>query len=267
MKILFLGDIVGKPGRHAVRDLLPGAIADHGIDLVIANAENAAGGSGLTAEIAQELIDYGIDGLTLGDHVWDQKGFAARIGDLDQVCRPLNLPTSAPGRGHLILTGRGGVRTGVLTLLGKEFMRPMAYPMVEVFERFMRENRGLAEVWMVEIHAEATSEKVAMGWFLDGKVAAVLGTHTHIPTADARVLPKGTAYLTDLGMSGPYTSVLGREVGPILAKLKDGIPRPFPVATEDVRLSGALVEVDPINGGARSIERFEEKVSEATGER
>ncbi len=257
MNLLFIGDIVGRPGRQVVRERLPGVVRELEIDLVVANGENAAGGSGLTGAIAAELMGYGIDGLTLGDHVWDQKGFANEIDGLEHVCRPLNLPGMAPGRRFLILEAGNGFRLGVATLLGKEFMRPMILPPAQAIQDLLTDARGKADGWLIEVHAEATSEKVAIGWMLDGRVGAVIGTHTHIPTADGRVLPKGTAYLTDAGMTGPYASVLGREVGPIIAKLKDGLPRPFPVATDDVRLCGARVTLDPATGLATAFERVE----------
>lgn len=257
MNLLFIGDIVGRPGRAVLRERLPGLVRELEIDLVVANAENAAGGSGLTGAIARELVGYGIHGLTLGDHVWDQKGFANEIDDLDRVCRPLNLPSLAPGRGFLILQAADGFRLGVATLLGKEFMRPMIHPPVASVNELLSSERHRVDGWLIEVHAEATSEKVALGWMLDGRVGAVCGTHTHIPTADGRILPKGTAYLTDVGMTGPYASVLGREVGPIVAKLKDGLPRPFPVATEDVRLCGMRVRLDRETGRALEMERVE----------
>lgn len=257
MNLLFIGDIVGRPGREVVRERLPGIVRDLGIDIVVANGENAAGGSGLTGAIAMELLGYGIAGLTLGDHVWDQKGFANEIDGLDRVCRPLNLPSAAPGRRFLILEAASGFRLGVATVLGKEFMRPMIVPPATALLEFLGTEGAGADGWLIEVHAEATSEKVAIGWMLDGRVGGVVGTHTHIPTADGRILPKGTAYLTDVGMTGPYASVLGREVGPIVAKLKDGLPRPFPVASEDVRLCGARICLDDKTGRATAFDRVE----------
>lgn len=244
IKILFIGDIVGRPGRAILKQRLKELRAALGLDLVIANAENAAGGSGLTVKIAEELSQAGIDALTLGDHVWGQRGFESQIDALDYVCRPANLPLNCPGRTVLTLT-HGDSRISVFTVLGREFMKVKANcPFVtadELIKTLTSQNHAL----IVEIHAEVTSEKIALGWYLDGRVAAVLGTHTHVPTADGCILPRGTAYLTDLGMTGPYASCLGRERQPIISRFIDGMPRPLPVATKDIRLCGALVHIDP----------------------
>lgn len=249
MKILFLGDIVGKPGREAVLKGLARLREEHQVDWVVANAENSAGGSGLTAAIARELVEAGVDGITLGDHVWDQRGFADDIGSLERVCRPANLPPECPGRRILVLE-KAGVRLAVFTLLGRHFMKIQADCPFRAADSIFRELDGGYDLALVEIHAETTSEKVAMGWYLDGRATLVVGTHTHIPTADACVLPRGTAYQTDAGMTGPYESVLGREIQPILAKLMDGLPRQWPVATGDVRICGTLVTVDLESGCA-----------------
>ena len=257
IRLLFLGDIVGKPGREAVKRLVPGLRNRHRLDCIVANAENAAGGAGLTTSIAHELKGYGLDALTLGDHCWDQRGFAEEIDRLDFVCRPTNLPESCPGRRELLVDLPGGKRLGVVTILGRQFMKIHADDPFRAAEQVVDELGRAADLLLVEIHAEATSEKVAMGWLLDGRAAAVLGTHTHIPTADARILPRGTAYLTDAGMSGPYESILGREVAPGIARFLDGLPRRHPVAEGDVRLCGVLLELDPAKGVATKIERLE----------
>lgn len=246
VKLLFIGDIVGKPGRNIVLAKLPALRAELGLDFVIANAENAAAGSGITAAIAKSLLEAGVDGITLGDHVWDQKGWEIDIPSLERVCRPANLPRSCPGRDHLILE-KNGFRLLVFTVLGRTFMGMKAEcPFLEADAKLQRLlGAGQADAAFVEIHAEATSEKQALGWHLDGRALCVLGTHTHVPTADASVLPGGTAFLCDVGMTGPYASVLGRQVRPVIDRFLDGMPKRYEIAEEDVRLSGALVEFDP----------------------
>jgi len=257
-KILFLGDIVGRPGRDAVRARVQALRAERGFDLVIANGENAAAGAGLTAIIAKELLDAGVDALTLGDHVWDQRNFDAEIGGLERVCRPANLPTQCPGRTHLIVTAAGGFRLGVFTVLGRNFMNMKGECPFATADKILREHGKEADAWIVEAHMEATSEKVALGWYLDGRCAAVLGSHTHIPTADTTLRPRGTAYQSDLGMSGPYASVIGRNVQTAIARFLDGIPRKSEVAEGDVRLCGCVVEIESATGLAVKAERFEE---------
>lgn len=240
-----MGDIVGRPGRDWVKERLARYRAEEGIDLVVANAENAAAGSGLTGSIARDLLGAGIDGITLGDHIWDQREWAEEIGQFERVCRPANLPASNPGRTHLVLPLPGGHTLGVVTVLGRQYMKIHADCPFLAADRKMAElaAAGVSHV-LVEIHGEATSEKIALGWYLDGRAVAVLGTHTHVPTADAAVLPRGTAYQTDVGMTGPYASVLGREVQSVVARFLDGMPRKFPVAEGDARICGALIEYD-----------------------
>ena len=258
ISVLFIGDIVGRPGREIVTSRIAGLRERLGADFVVADAENAAAGAGITGKIARELIAAGVDAITLGDHVWDQKAFDAEIGSLEQVCRPANLPATCPGRDRLIIE-RGGKRLGVFTVLGRNFMGMKAdCPFISA-RRVAAEMEGRCDAVLVEIHMEATSEKIAIGWYLDGHVAAVIGTHTHVPTADACVLPKGTAYLTDAGMTGPYESVLGREIEPVVGKFLDGMPRRFEVATGDVRLSGALVRYDEVAKRAISCELITER--------
>lgn len=245
MKLLFIGDIVGRPGRDIVVSKLAGLKAGLGLDFVVANAENSAAGAGITGSIARTLLEAGVDAITLGDHVWDQKGWEAEIVGLERVCRPANLPKSCPGRTHVIIE-KNGFRLAVFTVLGRNFIGMKGdCPFLEAQSELQRTvQAGLADAAMIEIHAEATSEKQAMGWHFDGKALAVLGTHTHVPTADARVLPEGTAFMCDVGMTGPYESVLGREIKPVIGRFLDGMPRRFGVAEGDVRLSGALVEFD-----------------------
>jgi metallophosphoesterase (TIGR00282 family) len=244
LKILFLGDVVGRPGRDIIADRLQRLRTEHGADFVIANAENAAAGAGITGTIAKSLLSCGVDAITLGDHVWDQKGWEDEINGFERVCRPANLPSVCPGRDHVILTAKG-FRLAVFTVLGRQYMGLKADCPFLCADRLLGQLDGPADGAFVEIHAEATSEKQALGWHLDGRALAVIGTHTHVPTADATVLPNGTAFLCDAGMTGPYASVLGREVKPVIGRFLDGMPRRFEVAENDVRLSGVLVEFDP----------------------
>ena len=252
LKLLFIGDIVGRPGRDIVGDRVQKLRTDLGLDFIIANAENSAAGAGITGSIAKSLLDCGIDALTLGDHVWDQRGFEGEIGQIEHVCRPANLPESCPGWDHLIIESRG-FRVAVFTVLGRQYMNIKAECPFLCADRMINRLKAQADAIIVEIHAEATSEKQAMGWHLDGRVTAVLGTHTHVPTADAVVLPKGTAFMCDVGMTGPHESVLGREIAPVIGRFLDGLPRRFEVSTGDNRLSAALVEF-AANGRAEKIE-------------
>lgn len=254
-RILFLGDIVGRAGREAVYARLAAIRQTHQLDLVVANAENAAGGAGLTRLIAEELQAAGVDGITLGDHCWDQRGFEKDLEALPFVCRPFNLLPGSPGKDCLVLE-KDGFRLGVVTALGQQLMKipcDCAFPRIMPFLDRLREQ---CDAILLEMHAETTSEKVAMGWYLDGCVAAVVGTHTHIPTADARRLPRGTGYITDVGMSGPYDSVLGRDIAPIIGRFMDGLPRKFTVAEANVQLCGILVEIEPGKRGCHHLEPF-----------
>ncbi len=253
LKLLFIGDIVGKPGREIVEERVQRLRRELGLDFVIANGENSAAGAGITSLIARSLLDSGVDAVTLGDHVWDQRGWENDIGQIDRVCRPANLPSACPGWDHVVIESRG-FKVAVFTVLGRQFMNMKAEDPFACADRMIDRLKGQADAIVVEIHAEATSEKQAMGWHLDGRVTAVLGTHTHVPTADACVLPKGTAFMCDVGMTGPYASVLGREVTPVISRFMDGMPRRFEVATGDVRISAALVEIDPAMARAARIE-------------
>ena len=257
LKVLFLGDIVGRPGRSFLLAQLAACLRDRvGADFIIANAENAAGGAGLTAKLAHELVDAGIDGLTLGDHCWDQKDFENEIEALERVCRPANLPLQNPGRRHLIVE-RHGYRLGLFTVLGRNYLAMKSSCPFLAADAHLKALDGACDACLVEAHMEATSEKIALGWYLDGRAAAVIGTHTHVPTADGRILPGGTAFQSDAGMSGPYASVLGRAVDPVVATFLDGMKRRFPVAEGDVRLCGCLVTIDPSTGLAVHFERIE----------
>ncbi len=253
LKLLFIGDIVGRPGREIVADRVRRLRSEHNIDFVIANGENAAAGSGITASIAKSILDSGVDAITLGDHVWDQRGWENEITQIERVCRPANLPRSCPGWDHLIIESRG-FRVAVFTVLGRTFMNMKADCPFETADRMIEQLKAQADAIVVEIHAEATSEKQALGWHLDGRATAVLGTHTHVPTADATILPNGTAFICDVGMTGPYASVLGREVKPVIARFLDGMPRRWDVASGDVRLSGALIEIGASRANAQKIE-------------
>jgi hypothetical protein len=260
MKILFIGDIVGKPGRRAVRELLPGIIEERRIDFVIANCENAAAGFGVTAEIIEELYRDHIDVLTSGNHIWDKKEVMEFVDDYETLLRPANYPEGAPGRGSAVLHAPGGVAVGVLNLAGRVFMHPLDCPF-RTAEREIEKLRKRARVIIVDMHAEATSEKIAMGWYLDGKVTAVLGTHTHVQTADERILPGGAAYITDVGMTGPFDSVIGINKESILRRFLLQIPNKFDVAKGDVRLQGVTVEADD-DGRATTVERLDVSLKE-----
>lgn len=259
-RILLIGDIVGSPGRRAVEVALPKLIERERIDFVIANAENAAGGSGLTPEIADELFSRGVDVISTGDHVWRQKEIVPRLETDNRVLRPANYPRKASGKGYALVEARNGVKVAVINILGRIFMQPANCPF-DTADSIVSEMALETGVIVVDMHAEATSEKVAIGWFLDGRVSAVVGTHTHIQTADERVLPGGTAYITDVGMTGPYDGVIGRVKEKVIAALMTAMPRHFDVAEGDIRLGGALVTVDSDTGRAKDIRRVMESVS------
>jgi len=260
LKVLLVGDIVGAPGRYAVEVALPKLIERHKIDFVVANAENAAGGSGLTPDIADELFSLGVHCITTGDHVWRQKDIVPRLETDNRILRPANFPERASGKGFALIEAGRDLQVGVVNLLGRIFMNPINDPF-DAVDKLVSELSLDTPVIVVDVHAEATSEKVAMGWFLDGRVSAVIGTHTHIQTADERVLPSGTAYITDVGMTGPYDSVIGRAKDKVIAALTTAMPRHFDVAEGDVRLAGAIVTVDTATGRASSIERVMEYVA------
>jgi 2',3'-cyclic-nucleotide 2'-phosphodiesterase len=256
VRILVLGDVVGRPGRTFLKSHLDDIRKHLSADLVFANGENAAGGAGITAKTAEEIRKAGVDAITLGDHVWDQMNFDREIDQLDFVCRPANLPASNPGREHLILNC-GGARVGLFTVLGRTFMGPKVACPFDTADRLIDQVKSETDAIVVEIHAETTSEKEAIGWFLDGRVNLVFGTHTHVPTADGRILKGGTAYQSDLGMTGPRDSVLGREIEPCIGRFVDGLPRKCPVAQGDVGTQGCILELDTDSGTTRSFERVE----------
>jgi hypothetical protein len=259
LKILILGDIVGRPGRNFLNDQLAEYKKANQIDLIIANGENAAGGAGITAKTANEILSAGVDAITLGDHVWDQMNFNNEIDSLERVCRPANLPDSNPGRDRLILS-INEFKIGIFTVLGRTFMGPKVNCPFRTASQLVEEMEDKTDAIIVEIHAETTSEKEAMGWHLDGKVSVVFGTHTHVPTADGRILKGGTAYQTDLGMTGPRESVLGREIEACLGRFIDGMPRKCPVAENDVGMQGCLIKVDPSKGSIEAFKRVELRI-------
>lgn len=255
MRTLFVGDIVGRPGRQMLTQWLPRLRDEFDVDIVVANGENAAGGLGATPEVLDELLEIGVDAITLGNHTWRKKALVSAIDDYASVVRPANYPPEAPGKGAAVIALPDGRRVGVVNVLGRVFMEAFACP----FEAARREIGFLKETTstiIVDVHAEATSEKVAMGWFLDGQCTAVLGTHTHVQTADERLLPGGTAYITDVGMTGPMDSVIGVERERVIRRFTTGIPIEFRIARERPGLCGVVVVSDDSTGRATSIERI-----------
>jgi metallophosphoesterase (TIGR00282 family) len=255
MKILFIGDIVGKPGRRAVRELVPEIISQYEIDFVIGNCENAAAGFGVTREVVEELYDSHIQVLTSGNHIWDKKEITEFVEDYETLLRPANYPAEAPGRGSVVMAASSGVHVGVINLMGRVFMAPLNCPF-RTAEKEIDKLMKRTKIIVVDIHAEATSEKEALGWFLDGRVAAVIGTHTHVQTADERILPEGTAYITDAGMTGPFNSIIGIRKDLILERFLIQVPNKFIVAKDDVRLQGVILDIDEKSGKARDIQRL-----------
>lgn len=253
MNVLFIGDIVGSPGRSIVKSRLPELRHAWGLDFVVANVENSAGGNGVTPAVAEELFQAGIDGMTMGDHLWDKKEVAKLLLHESRFLRPLNFTEGTIGRGVTVLR-RESRALAIINLIGRTFMSPYENPFERVWPALDAVHRETPCV-LVDFHAEATSEKIAMGWMLDGQVSAVVGTHTHVQTADDRILPKGTAYISDVGFTGPHEGVLGREMEPVIDRFRTLAPRRFPVAKGDVRIQGVRLVVDEESGQARSIER------------
>lgn len=254
MRILFFGDIVGKPGRKGISRILPELIARYEIELVGANVENAAGGFGITREVYQQLLEIGLDFMSSGNHIWDKKELAQALNEFDRLVRPANYSEKAPGTGSILLkTNQAPI--AVLNLAGRVFMEPAENPFL-VVDQILQEIPQEIKIILVDFHAEATSEKVAMGLYLDGRVSAVLGTHTHIQTADERILPKGTAYITDTGMCGPRDSVIGIRYDQVLEKFITGIPHRFEVASGPILINAVVLDLDPKTGKANSIERI-----------
>ena len=254
VNILFIGDIVGKPGRQAIARELHRLVDRHRVDLVIANGENAAGGFGLTVDTAKELFEQGIQFFTSGNHIWDKKDALEYITREQRLIRPANYPPGTPGQGSAVVKTAGGVKVGVINLEGRVFMNNLECPF-RTADHELEKLQQETSVIVVDFHAEATSEKSALGWYLDGRVSAVIGTHTHVQTADERILPGGTAFLTDAGMTGAFESVIGVRKDEPIQKFLTQIPTKFEVAKKDIRLNGVVISVDESNGRALAIER------------
>lgn len=263
MRLLGIGDVIGKPGRDAVRSVLPKLVKEQAIDVVIANAENSAGGLGTTSDTAADLIDAGVDVLTGGNHTWKYKEYQVALDRDPRLLRPFNYPAATPGRGLGIYTLSDGRSYAVLNLIGRTFMEAVENPFIAA-ERALAELAGRAKVVIVDMHAEASSEKRAMGWHLDGRVSAVVGTHTHVPTADEEILPRGTAYLGDIGMTGPYASVIGLVPENSVKKFLTNRPTPYQIATGNIQLRAVLIDVDDATGRSRTIERITRPVTDRT---
>ena len=261
IRLLFIGDIVGRPGRDLVRRGVAALRDYHQTDLVIANAENAAAGFGITRELGEQILDAGVDVMTSGNHIWDKKEALDYIGIESRLIRPANYPAGAPGNGSYVARTDSGESVGVINVMGRVFMLNIDDPFAVVMKE-IEKVRQRARIVFVDFHAEATSEKIAMGWHLDGRVTAVVGTHTHVQTADDRILPKGTAYLTDVGMTGPHDSIIGVEVEAALGRFLTALPARFETATGNPRLNGVVIEADPATGRATEIERISYSLDE-----
>ena len=255
IRLLFIGDIVGRPGRDLVRYGLPAIVERHQIDLVIANAENSAAGFGITREIGDHLLEWGVDVMTSGNHIWDKKEALDYIGAEPRLLRPANYPAGAPGNGSYLARTRDGRSVGVVNVMGRVFMLNIDDPFTSVL-REIETLKQRTRIVFVDFHAEATSEKIATGWHLDGRVTAVVGTHTHVQTADERIMPKGTAYLTDVGMTGPHDSIIGVEIEAALGRFLTALPAKFDTATGNPRLNAVIIEADEATGRATGIERL-----------
>lgn len=263
LTVLFFGDVVGRPGREAFAYAAPILKEKHQADFIVVNGENASAGSGLTPATYSKLMSSGANVITTGDHIFRNREYPLIIKEMP-VLRPANYPKTADGKGWGLYTTAGGVRVAVMNLMGRVFMEPLRCP-YELADEILQTAGQQAKVILLDMHAEATSEKIAMGWHLDGRVSAIVGTHTHIQTADERVLPGGTAYISDLGMTGPYDSVLGRDKHAVLKKLRTAMPARFEVAENDVRACGVVVKIDDQTGRAQSIERFQMPMENRTG--
>jgi 2',3'-cyclic-nucleotide 2'-phosphodiesterase len=259
MRVLCVGDVFGKVGRKAIAALLPGLIDRHALDLVVVNGENAAGGVGLTVETTRDLLAQPVDVLTSGNHIWKHKEILSLLDKEPRLLRPMNYPAGTPGRGSGVFETAGGVPVGVVDLEGRVFMEPLLSPF-DVADQAIAELSRETRIILVEIHAEATSEKRALGWHLAGRASAVFGTHTHVPTADEEVLEGGTGYITDLGMTGPYDSVIGMRKEEVLHRFRAQRPAPFVAAVGDVRLCGAIFDIDPETGRCTAVERVCERM-------
>ena len=265
MKLLFIGDIVGKPGRKAVRYFLPRLRETLGLDFIVANGENSAGGSGITPATASEIFEAGVDVITCGDHLWDQREVVSLLNNEPRFVRPENYPEGTPGQGFCVLQIGDLPPIGVLNLQGQTFMKPIENPFYAA-DAAVDELREQTPIILVDMHAETTSEKIAMGRFLDGRVSAVIGTHTHVQTADEHIFPGGTAFLCDAGCTGPQESILGREIEPIIHRFLTYQPQRFAVASKQVTLNGAVIDIDELSGKATSIERVSELLPDTQSE-
>ncbi len=260
MKVLFIGDIVGQPGRRAVTELVPKLRQEHGLHVVVANGENSAGGSGITPGTADEIFNAGVDIITSGDHLWDQKEVIELLDNEPRFVRPLNYPAETPGQGSTLFNPPDMPSIGIINLQGRTFMQALENPFhsaVEEVEKLRRRTKLI----LIDFHAEATSEKIALARMLDGTVSAVLGTHTHVQTADEQIFPGGTAFLCDAGFTGPHESVIGRQIEPIVRRFLTNMPQKFEVAKGRILLQGAIVDIDEISGQARRIERISRRIS------
>ena len=255
MRLLFIGDIFARPGRDIAQRAIPALVRKYDVELVVANVENSAAGFGVTGDVAETILKAGVDVMTSGNHVWDKKEVLDYIPRQPKLLRPANFPAGTPGRGTWIGRTRSGEPAAVVNIMGRVFMAPLDDPFA-VSLREVEAARAKARVVLVDFHAEATSEKQAMGWHLDGRVTAIFGTHTHVQTADERVLPKGTAYITDVGMTGPHDSIIGVSVEAALGRFRSGLPAKFEPATGGARLNGIVITADPASGRATAIERL-----------
>jgi 2',3'-cyclic-nucleotide 2'-phosphodiesterase len=261
VKLLFIGDIVGEPGRRAVAKLVPKLRAEHQIDVVIANGENSAGGAGITPGTAEEIFGGGVDIITCGDHLWDQKEVTQLLLQEPRFVRPLNYPSGTIGQGSTLFQKEGQPLLGVINVQGRTFMAPLENPFTAIRSE-VNKLRQSTHLIFVDFHAEATSEKIAMGRYLDGDVSAVVGTHTHVQTADDQIFPKGTAYLTDAGFTGPHESIIGRNIEPVVQRFLTLTPQRFGIASERVTLQGVVIDIDNDSGHAKSILRISEALPE-----
>ncbi|HEY3915743.1 MAG TPA: TIGR00282 family metallophosphoesterase [Verrucomicrobiae bacterium] len=260
VNLLFVGDVVGEPGRHALRQLLPKLREAHRLDMIVANGENSAGGAGITVNTAQELLNAGVDIITSGDHLWDQKEVNILLHTEPRFLRPFNYPPGTIGQGSTVWRAEGKPAVAVLNLQGRTFLQAIENPFLLAKPEIAR-LRQMTKIIFIDMHAEATSEKIALARMVDGQVSAVIGTHTHVQTADEQIFPGGTAYLTDAGFTGPHESVLGREIEPIIQRFCTNMPQKFGVATGRILLQGAVVEIDEQTGRALSIRRISEPLS------
>lgn len=261
MRILFIGDITGEPGRRAIKEIVPKIKKKEKVEFVIANGENVAGGSGVTPSLADELFENGIDVITSGDHIWKKKEIFDYLASTKRLLRPANYPTQAPGIGSTVVKSESGTSIGVINLVGRVFMQAVECPFRVVKEE-VEKIKDKTRMIVVDVHAEATSEKIALGWYLDGLVSAVVGTHTHVQTADEKILPQGTAFISDVGMTGPFDSVIGRKKEQILSRFITQLPTKFEMADGDIRLNAVVIDIDEKTGKADSIKRIQEKLVE-----